>query len=148
MNTISQLSLINSAVASTVGGVDVVGSDYKALVCLFLRGGCDMNNVLIPVVGNSQAESYTQERGVVGVPNGVTNANFNPSGDNLTLPLNGTPEPLGLHPSFTNLQGMYNAGEAAFVTNVGTLAEPTTRSTYTTAALPCLLYTSPSPRDS
>ena len=109
VNTISQLSLINSAVASTVGGVDVVGSDYKALVCLFLRGGCDMNNVLIPVVGNSQAESYTQERGVVGVPNGVTNANFNPSGDNLTLPLNGTPEPLGLHPSFTNLQGMYNA---------------------------------------
>ena len=140
VNTISQLSLINSAVASTVGGVDVVGADYKALVCLFLRGGCDMNNVLIPVIGNSQAESYMQERGVVAVPNGVTNANFNPSGDNLTLPLNGTPEPLGLHPSFANLRGLYNAGEAAFVTNVGTLAEPTTRSTYDTAALPAQLF--------
>lgn len=140
VNTLSQLSLINSAAASTSGGSDVVGSDYKALVCIFLRGGCDMNNVLIPVLGNSQAERYMQDRGVVGVPNGVTNTTFNPSGANLTLPLNGTPEPFGLHPSFTRLQGLYNAGEAAFVTNVGTLAEPTDPSTYSTASLPAQLF--------
>ena len=140
VNTLSQLTLINSAAASTVGGNDVVGSDYKALVCIFLRGGCDMNNVIIPTIGNSQAESYMQGRGVVGVPNGVTNTNFNPSGANNTLSLNDVPEPIGLHPSFERIRGLYNAREAAFVTNVGTLAEPTNPTTYNSATLPAQLF--------
>ena len=140
VNTLSQLTLINSAAASTIGGNDVVGSDYKALVCIFLRGGCDMNNVIIPTIGNSQAESYMQGRGVVGVPNGVTNTNFNPSGANNTLSLNDVPEPIGLHPSFERIRGLYNAREAAFVTNVGTLAEPTNPTTYNSATLPAQLF--------
>ena len=140
VNTLSQLTLINSAAASTIGGNDVVGSDYKALVCIFLRGGCDMNNVIIPTIGNSQAESYMQGRGVIGIPNGVTNTNFNPSGANNTLSLNDVPEPIGLHPSFERIRGLYNAREAAFVTNVGTLAEPTNPTTYNSATLPAQLF--------
>ena len=49
VNTIAQLSLMNSASASALGGTNLVCDDYKALVCVFLRGSCDMNNVLIPV---------------------------------------------------------------------------------------------------
>jgi len=140
INTLAQLQLVNSAVASTgANGTDAVGDDYKALVCIFLRGGCDMNNVIIPVSGNSQAEIYGADRGVVGVPNGIVTPS-NPSGSNVTLPLNGTSEPFGIHPSFVNLAAMYNAGEAAFVTNVGTLGEPTTPSTYATASLPAQLF--------
>ena len=140
VNTLSQLTLVNSAVASTVGGSDVVGSDYKALVCLFLRGGCDMNNVLIPVAGNPQAAGYTQDRGAVAIPNGIVHPTFNPSGANTTLPINGTSEPFGLHPSLSRLQGIYNSGEATIVTNVGTLAEPTTPATYGSVGLPTQLF--------
>jgi hypothetical protein len=48
VSTIAQLKLMQAAAANTAEG-DVVGSDYKALVCLFLNGGCDMNNVVIPI---------------------------------------------------------------------------------------------------
>ena len=141
VNTLSQLQLINSAAASTVGGNDVVGSDYKALVCIFLRGGCDMNNVLIPTTGNPQAATYMQDRGVVGIPNGVTNADFNPSGANDTIALTNTADPFGLHPSCTNMANMFNNGELTFVTNVGTLAEPIiTPADYNNSALPIQLF--------
>lgn len=141
VNTIAQLQLINSAAAATgPGSNDVIGDDYKALVCIFLRGGCDMNNVLVPVVGNPQAQGYTSDRNVVGIRNGVPDPILNPAGENDTLPLNLSGDPFGLHPSLTNLQTMFNANEAAFVSNVGTLAEPTTPGTYNSASLPRQLF--------
>ncbi len=136
VNTMSQLQLMNSAVASTLGPVS---SDYKALVCIFLRGGCDMNNVLIPVGENPQAATYASDRGAVAIPNGVETS-FNPDGEDVTHHLSGTPAPFGLHPSLTNLANIYNAGEAGFITNVGTLAEHTTRDTYNSSSLPRQLF--------
>ena len=141
INTMAQLQLINSAAAANVGGSDVIGTDYKALVCIFLRGGCDMNNVVIPVVGNPQAAGYTSDRNVVGIRNGVVDATLNPAGANDTLPLN-VPggDPFGLHPSLPNLAQMYSDNEAAFVANVGTLAHPTTQATYNSVGLPKQLF--------
>ncbi|MDB4409161.1 DUF1501 domain-containing protein, partial [Akkermansiaceae bacterium] len=131
INVLTQLQLINCAAAADVGGNDVVGSDYKAIVCLFLRGGADMNNVLIPTGGNPQAAGYTADRDVVSIRNGVVDATLNPDGIDDTLPIT-VPggDPFGLHPSLSNLASMYGAGEAAFVANVGTLAEPTTPQNY------------------
>jgi len=141
INTIAQLSLINSASASALGGTSLVGTDYKALVCIFLRGGCDMNNVLIPVAGNSQAEAYASDRAAVAIPNGIVNAIYNPGGLDSTLPIT-VPgqEPFGLNPALVNLAAMYGAGEACFVTNVGTLAEPTNQNSYSTSSLPKQLF--------
>ncbi|MDA7877419.1 DUF1501 domain-containing protein [Akkermansiaceae bacterium] len=141
INTVTQLQLINAAAAADVGGNDVIGSDYKAIVCLFLRGGCDMNNVLIPVAGNPQAAGYTADRDVVGIRNGVVDATLNPTGENDTLPIT-VPggDPFGLHPALPNLASMYGTGDAAFVANVGTLAQPTTSSTYRSVALPKQLF--------
>lgn len=141
VNTLAQLQLINAAAAADVSGSDVVGGDYKALVCLFLRGGCDTNNVLIPVAGNPQAASYTADRNVVGIRNGVADAALNPGGADDTIPIN-VPGggPFGLHPSLTNLAAMYNGGEAAFVANVGTLAQPTTTANYDSVGLPKQLF--------
>lgn len=136
VNTLSQLQLINSAVAST----GTVGSDYKALVCIFLRGGCDMNNVLIPTVGNSQGDKYTLGRGAVAIPNGVAHNLYNPNGTNSTIALSGLNEPYGVHPSLVNSAQMFNSGEATFITNVGTLGEPTDPSTYSSANLPRQLF--------
>ncbi|MGJ8651752.1 MAG: DUF1501 domain-containing protein [Opitutaceae bacterium] len=140
VNTIAQLSLINSAAASVQNPL-LVGSDYKALVCIFLRGGCDMNNVLIPVTGNSQAESYAADRGAVGIANGVVNADYNPAGNDDTIAITAQGgEPYGLHPNLVNLASMFNGGEASFVTNVGTLAEPTNKNGYSTTSLPKQLF--------
>ncbi|MDB4722778.1 DUF1501 domain-containing protein, partial [Akkermansiaceae bacterium] len=141
INTVTQLQLINAAAAADVGGNDVVGSDYKAIVCLFLRGGCDMNNVLIPTVGNPQAAGYTTGRDVVGIRNGVIDATLNPTGEDDTLPITVTGgAPFGLHPSLSNLASMYGTGDAAFIANVGTLAQPTTSATYRSVALPRQLF--------
>lgn len=141
VNTIAQLSLMNSAAASAAGSSVLVGSDYKALVCVFLRGGCDMNNVLIPISGNAQAEVYTNDRGAVAIPNGIAHPTYNPSGANDTIPIT-VPggEAFGLHPSLTNLAAMYSNNEAGFVTNVGTLAEPTDKNIYSTSSLPKQLF--------
>lgn len=141
INVLTQLQLINSAAAADVGGNDVVGSDYKAIVCLFLRGGADMNNVLIPTIGNPQAAGYTADRDVVSIRNGVVDATLNPDGVDDTLPIT-VPggDPFGLHPSLSNLASMYGAGEAAFVANVGTLAEPTTPQNYGSVSRPRQLF--------
>ncbi len=142
VNTIAQLSLINSASASALGGTNLVGDDYKALVCVFLRGGCDMNNVLIPVAGNAQAEAYAFDRAAVAIPNGVTHQVYNPSGIDRTIKItvSNNDESFGLHPSLKNLANMFNNGEASFVCNVGTLAEPTTQGGYSTNSLPKQLF--------
>ncbi len=138
VNTIAQLSLINSASASALGGNTLVGSDYKALVCIFLRGGCDMNNVLIPTVGNPQANAYASDRGAVAVANGITHPTYNPDGLNDTIPI--TVPNMGLHPKLSNLAQMFNDDEASFINNVGTLSEPITQNTYSTSSLPKQLF--------
>jgi uncharacterized protein (DUF1501 family) len=141
VNTIAQLSLINSASASALGSNALIGSDYKALVCIFLRGGCDTNNILIPRDTHSFAAAYASDRGAVAVPNGIVHPTYNPSGSDTTIPIT-VPghEPFGLHPSLINLATMYSANEAGFVTNVGTLSEPTTQNGYSTTSLPKQLF--------
>jgi uncharacterized protein (DUF1501 family) len=137
VNTIAQLQLINSAAASSLP----IGSDYKALVCIFLRGGCDMNNVVIPRTTHPQAAAYANDRGVVGINNGVVHELYNITGLDDTIPITvPATDPFGLHPSCANLASMFNTGEAAFVTNVGTLAHPTTPANYNSISLPTQLF--------
>jgi len=85
--------------------------DYKALVCLFLRGGNDSNNMIIPI-GGTQYNFYSAARGASGV------------GQNQLLQLPGIG--YGLHPAFATLQQLYRSGQAALIANVGPLVQPTT----------------------
>ena len=91
-------------------------SDYKALVCVFLFGGNDANNTLIPydMTGYGQ---YSSLRGDLALA------------QSSLLPL--TPAPnFALHPSLPDIQTLFNNKSAAFVANVGTLVGPLTRSQY------------------
>lgn len=133
VNTIAQLALVNSAAASSGGSLSI-DTDYKALVCIFLRGGCDMNNVIIPILDNPQAATYKTARSVVGISNGVD------SDPNDTNVLNGLSESYGLHPNLPNLASMFNAGELSFINNVGSLAFPTTNANYGSVSLPKQLF--------
>ena len=91
-------------------------SDYKALVCIFLFGGNDANNMLIPF----DTPGYTNYAAIRG-PLALA--------QNTLLPL--TPQPnFALHPSMPEVQALFNSGNVAFLANVGTLLQPTTRAQY------------------
>jgi len=92
------------------------GSSYKALVCVFLFGGNDANNTVIPFDTSGYA-NYASLRGPLALA------------QNTLLPLTPTPN-FALNPNIPELQALYNSGNAAIVSNVGTLIQPTTRTTY------------------
>lgn len=93
--------------------------DYKALVCIFLAGGNDGNNTLVPVPAAPYA-SYSAVRGGLALPQANLVQLSEPSGA-----VN-----YGLHPSLASWQTIWNAGHLAVVHNVGTLVQPMTRAQY------------------
>lgn len=115
-------SLINlKAIAATAvdnSPIITVGSDYKALVCIMLSGGNDSYNMLIPK-GNNEYSEYATTRSNLAIPqNDILQINPNTT-DGRTF---------GLHPSLTDMQQLFETGNLAFLSNVGTLIEPSTKS--------------------
>jgi uncharacterized protein (DUF1501 family) len=98
--------------------------DYKALVCVFLFGGVDGNNLVIPMdtVGYGQ---YAAVRPV------ASNLNLAQS-DLLPVQPASLATPYGLHPKLVELQSLFAQKKLAVIANVGTLNAPTTKATYTT----------------
>jgi uncharacterized protein (DUF1501 family) len=87
-------------------------SDYKALVCVFMFGGNDANNMLIPF-DTAGYGKYSSIRGPLALPQSTL--------------LQLAPQPnFALHPSMPEVQSLFNGGNAAFLANVGTLLSPTT----------------------
>jgi len=96
-----------------------VPADYKALVCIFLYGGNDANNTVIPIDGYT---GYATVRGSIAIPQ----ASLLP----ITPPSDG--HTFGLHPSLKRLHGLWQQGKVAIITNVGPLIEPLTRTQFKT----------------
>ena len=95
-------------------------TDYRALVCVFLHGGNDSFNMIVPR-SDAEYNAYAAARQNLA----IAQADL--------LPLTpAVPDVVayGLHPSMAGLQGLFNSGSAAFVNNVGPLVEPTTRDQY------------------
>lgn len=91
--------------------------DYRALVCVFLFGGNDSFNMLVP---RSDAEYgvYAASRQNLAVP----------QADLLPIqPLASDGVDYGVHPAMPEIQGLFESGRAAFVTNVGPLIQPVTK---------------------
>lgn len=116
-STLLGLRLANSLAAQTVP----TGSDYKALVCLFLAGGNDSFNMLVPTT-NGEYDAYAKIRG-----------NLALARDTLLqiTPGNLGGRTLGIHPAMPEVRDLFNAGRLAFVSNVGSLVRPTTLADYT-----------------
>ncbi len=106
-------------------------TDYKALVCIFMFGGNDANNMVIPA-DNSGYANYAGIRGGLAIPQGQLLQ--------VTPPSIGSA--FGFHPSFVELQKLFNNKKLALLTNVGTLVQPTTRTQLTQqqASLPENLF--------
>jgi len=115
-STLLSLRLANSLAAQTTTAT----SDYKALVCLFLAGGNDSYNMLVPTTAGEYA-AYSALRGGLALP-----------ADSLLqiTPGNMGGRTLGIHPSMPEVRDLFNAGNLNFVANVGSLVRPTTLTQY------------------
>ncbi len=123
---------MNLAAISEAAAFDA--NDYKALVCVFLYGGNDHDNTVIPY-DNTHYDRYSTIRGgnvSDRTGNGIaigqaelTNTLLSPS-----MALAGARE-YALHPAMTTLRRVFNANRRAAVQlNVGPLMVPLIRSTY------------------
>ncbi|MEM7246578.1 MAG: DUF1501 domain-containing protein [Acidobacteriota bacterium] len=133
-------ALSATALANTVlnlelfGGVAAAGSasDYKALICLFLTGGNDSFNMVVPR-GSFEHAEYLGIRQDLALPR----ASLLP-----VTPTTSDGKEYGLHPAMSGMQSLFAQGHLAFVNNVGTLVEPTTLAQWNaeTANLPLGLF--------
>lgn len=100
-------------------------AEYRALVCIFLNGGNDGNNMVIPFDPNISTEypAYSAARNAAGlaIPQ-ASLLQITPSG------LGG--RQFGLHPNMPEMQTLFNQGRLAVLCNNGPLVEPLTRTTY------------------
>jgi len=105
--------------AQVVGGPGPF-TDYRALVCVFLFGGNDSYNMLVPNTPSEYAQYAAARQNLALLQT-----------DLLPITPASLPGPdFGLHPAMGRIQTLFEAGNAAFVTNVGPLVEPTTRDQY------------------
>ena len=122
---LDMLSLVAAANAQTV-------SDYKALVCVFMFGGNDGNNTVIPI----DSAGYAQYAAVRPSASGINLAQAS------LLPIQpvNVGVPFGLHPALTELQALFNQRKLAILANVGTLVQPITKAQYDAGIRPDSLY--------
>ncbi len=105
-------------------------TDYKALVCVFLYGGNDSNNTLIPF-DTTGYNNYSTIRGPLAMA------------QSSLLQLGPLPN-FALNPNLPDVQALFNNKNAAIVANVGTLIEPTTRTQFlANQGLPSNLFSHP-----
>ncbi len=120
-------TLLNLTMANHAAAQESMDQRRKALVCIFLSGGCDAFNFLVPRDPTRHAEYVTSRSGLA-----IPLSSGNPA-DNL-IPLDfdgGGGRQYGIHPSCPRLAEMFNgtggfAGQkrVSFLANVGTLIEP------------------------
>ena len=107
-------------------------SDYRALVCVFLYGGNDGNNTVVPM----DTAGYAQYAAVRPASSGIQLTQSS------LLPIQpaSSATPYGLHGSLTELAALFGQRKVAIVANVGTLVQPITKTQYTSGVVPLSLY--------
>ncbi len=149
------LATMGAASAQTAGV-----SDYKALICLFLAGGNDAANMLLPTDADSWAR-YTAARNQGSDPIALRAAGTVAEGSAAAgsparlggvlpivpatahyVPGTSTVRGFALHPLLGDVQSLFNDGRLAVLANVGTLVQPTTKAQYKarSVALPTSLF--------
>lgn len=98
--------------------------DYKALVCLFMFGGNDGHNLLVPR-NSAQYSAYQSARGALALPPAQLL--------NITDPTLG---PFGLHYALPELQTLFTQGKLAILSNVGPLVQPTSYNNLANSSFP------------
>lgn len=132
-------TLASTGLLASFGGIERAMADdmantsgYRALVCLFLAGGNNGFNTVVPA-GDSGFATYSASRRNLALERSTL------------LGLDGTAsdgQSYGLHPSCPELRSLFNDGRMAIISNVGTLVQPTSvlQARNETVALPTHLF--------
>lgn len=107
-------------------------SEYRALVCVFLFGGNDSNNMIIPM-DDTRYQQYLSIRGGLALRGAdLTSTVYTKTGS----------APYAFHSDLTELASLFSNGELAVAANVGTLVNPITRAQYQahSSAIPVNLF--------
>ena len=127
LGPLGQLRLLGGAAQAAGKGA----ADYRALVCIFLYGGNDSFNTIVPTDAATHATYSASRGGSLVIQRAEAQA----------LPLNPLSAPLGggeygLHPGMQGLQQLFNNGQCAIVANVGPLTYPVTREEFRNGTVP------------
>ncbi len=130
LSALTQLRVIGAVADASNGpqtpSTAAADGDYKALVCLFLAGGNDANNLIIPNDAAGYA-AYVQARTALALP---ANSALGIS------PRTSDGRAWGFHPEMTAIRDLFSSGQCAVLANVGTLLYPTTKSQYSARSVP------------
>ncbi len=153
------LAALGSAAAHAAGV-----TDYRALVCVYLAGGNDTSNFVLPTDADSWARyQAARNQGASPIALAAPGTAANPSAVRGTpawlggvlpiVPATTQPWPAGtqasggartfaLHPQLVQSQNLFTTGKLAVVANLGTLLAPTTKAQVLagSARLPINLY--------
>lgn len=133
LSTLAQLRAIGAVAGDGLPNrAAAVAADFKALVCVYLQGGNDATNLVVPADAASYAE-YAKARATLALPQSsllsLAPRTFHDG------------RSYGLNPAVPELHGLFGQGKLAVLANVGTLTAPTTLAQYKTGkGLPAQLF--------
>ena len=108
--------------------------DYKAIVCVFLYGGNDYANTLVPY-DSANYNSYAQLRPTLAYARDkLTGTVLEPT--SIPIDRNGVSHQYALAPELAALLPIFNAGKMGVLLNVGTLVQPTSKLEYGNKIVP------------
>lgn len=138
----SAAALASVGVLGLTGPARAAVSDYKALVCLFLAGGNDGTNLVIPLDAARNAQ-YVRVRSASGLA--LTGNKLMPARQaTLQAASVAVDQPFAFNAALGALDGWYGQGKVAVLLNVGSLKKPLTKAEYVAgSATPGELFSHP-----
>jgi uncharacterized protein (DUF1501 family) len=118
--------------------------DYKALVCVYLFGGNDGNNMLVPLDGPRYGK-YAALRSASGLAlSGAANTLLPARSATVQAVPDPVSQRFALHAALAEIDALFSQGEVAAVLNVGSLRQPLTKAAYLAGAgVPPQLFSHP-----
>jgi uncharacterized protein (DUF1501 family) len=135
LQTSSALSFLGAASPfalnlATIGAASAQAApEYRAIVCLFMFGGNDHTNTVIPYDTAGYAEYAAARPGIT-----IDRAALAATAVAPVASQGG--REFAFHPALTTIKSLYDAGDAAVLANVGPLIQPTTKAQYQARSVP------------
>jgi len=136
LRTASRLSVAGIATpwavnlaAISAASAQTAPSDYKALVCVFMYGGNDHSNTVVPYDDANYA-LYSQSRTNLALAKATLLPLSTPTNPSMTG------RQIAMRAELQPLKAIYDASKAAVLANVGTLVVPTTMTQYRARSVP------------
>lgn len=126
MSHYSRRDLFRLSAFTAMNALAQPAGDYKALVCLFLFGGNDGNNMVLPL-SPAAFNAYKSVRGTLALPDTSAKLLAMEGADGL---------PYGMNDGLAGIHPLWAQGKLAAVANMGNLVRPTTRSEYLARSAP------------